>query len=407
MAAATHVVGLRAYDTQSGRIIPNVLQRLILIDRDPSKAAFLAFYSRVPMQTTETESFTWDVDQYLALTDLVNGAVADVTQETVTVDNPKYFIPGQLWTNVRTGEFMLVKSVNNSTSQVTFTRQVTALNSSGGTAAAAIVDNDTLARVAPAVSENSVRQNTQTTTPTATTNYAQQFRWELGLSRRQMKRRFETEDELPYQRMKIMNEARMALNRQFLIGEKARYTDDNGDDVTLTGGIKKAISTYSWSVGGTLYEYEWDEFLVEEGLRKGSPNKVLFCSTNVILALNQMAKDRVQYSVGFGQGARSVGITVMEYMAPNGGRIMALEDRYLSEAFNGIAIGVDMSELKRRVFSRNGFNDDLHIIMGTQDNDDLGNTDTLFGDMGLQYGAEQHHFLITNVEGGAKGIAVS
>ena len=120
-----------------------------------------------------------------------------------------------------------------------------------------------------------------------------------------------------------------------------------------------------------------------------------------------MAKDRVQYSVGFGQGARSVGITVMEYMAPNGGRIMALEDRYLSEAFNGIAIGVDMSELKRRVFSRNGFNDDLHIIMGTQDNDDLGNTDTLFGDMGLQYGAEQHHFLITNVEGGAKGIAVS
>src|SRR3990167_8386688 len=132
--AATHVIGRRSYDTQSGRIIPNVLPRIILIDRDPGRAAFLAFYSRVPTLTTEVESFTWDVDQYLALTDLVNGAVSGTTQETITVDNPKYFIPGQLWTNSRTGEFMFVKSVNNSASTVTFTRGVTALNASGGTA---------------------------------------------------------------------------------------------------------------------------------------------------------------------------------------------------------------------------------------------------------------------------------
>jgi hypothetical protein len=290
---------------------------------------------------------------------------------------------------------------------VTFTRAVTTKESSGGTAEAAMVSGDTLVRVAPAVGENSVRQTTQTTTPTEVKNYCQQFRWELGLSRRQMKRRFETEDELPYQRMKIMNEARMALNRQFLIGEKARYANDDGDDVTLTSGIKPVISTYTWAVGGTMHEYEWDEFLVEEGLRRGSTSKILFASTDVILALSQMTKDRVEYSVGFGQGSRAVGITVMEYMAPNGGRIMVVEDRFLTEGFNGIAIGVDMSELKRRVFSRNGFNDDLHIMMGTQDNDDLGNTDTMYADIGLQYGPEQHHFLITNVSGGAKGKVVS
>lgn len=404
--AATHVIGRRSYATQSGRIIPNVLNKIILIDRNPAAAAFLAFYSRVPTQTTETEEFKWDVDEYLALTDTITEAAA-VGLETINVTNPKYFIPGQLWTNKRTGEFVFVKSTNTSTSQVTFTRAVTAKESSGGTAEAAMVSGDTLVRVAPAVGENSVRQTTQTTTPTEVKNWCQQFRWELGLSRRQMKRRFETEDELPYQRMKIMNEARMALNRQFLIGEKARYTNDDGDDVTLTSGIKPVISTYTWAVGGTMHEYEWDEFLVEEGLRRGSTSKILFASTDVILALSQMTKDRVEYSVGFGQGSRAVGITVMEYMAPNGGRIMVVEDRFLTEGFNGIAIGVDMSELKRRVFSRNGFNDDLHIMMGTQDNDDLGNTDTMYADIGLQYGPEQHHFLITNVSGGAKGKVVS
>jgi len=405
--AATHVIGRRSFATQSGRIIPNVLPRIILIDRDVIAAAFLAFYSRVPTMNTMTEKFVWDVDEYLALTDTLNGAVSSTTQETLTVDNPKYWIPGQLWVNKRTGEIVFVKTVNTSSSQVTVARAVTALNSSGGTSAAAMVDADTMVRMAPAVGENSTRQTTQTTTPTPVTNYCQQFRWELGLSRRQIKRKYETEDELPYQRFKIMNEARMALNRQFLVGEAARYTDDDGEDVTLTSGIKPVISTYTWSVGGTMYEYEWDEFLVEEGLRRGSRNKVLFASTDVILALSQMTKDRVEYSVNFGQGPRQVGITVMEYMAPNGGRIMVVEDRFLTEGFNGIAIGVDMSELKRRVFSRNGYDDDLHIMMGTQDNDDLGNTDTLYADIGLQYGAESSHFLITNVQGGAKGMAVS
>ena len=405
--AATHIIGRRGYSTQSGRIIPNVLPRIILIDDNIVDAGFLAFYSKVPVQTTDQEQFKWDIDQYLSITDTVDGAVADTAQETIQVDNPKYFIAGQLWLVKRTGEIMHVKSVNNSTSNVVFTRAVTALNSSGGTAAAAIVDADTLVRVAPAVGENSSRQSTQTTTPSEVSNYCQQFRFELGLSRRQMKRKYETGDELPYQRKKIMKEARMAMNRQFLVGEKARYTDDDGEDVTLTTGIKPVISTYTWSVGGTMHEYEWDEFLVEEGLRRGSRNKVLFSSTNVLLAASQMVKDRVEYTVPFGQGAKKVGITVMEYKAPNGGNIMMVEDRFLSEAMNGTAIGVDMTELHRRVFSRNGFNDDLHIMLGTQDPDDVGNTDTLYADMGLQYGAEQNHFLITNVEGGAKGKALS
>jgi len=405
--AATHVIGRRQYATQSSRIIQNVLPQIILIDENINDAAFLAFYSDVKKSTTAQEKFTWDVDEFLSITDTVDGAVTGTTQESIQVDNPKYFIPGQLWQLKRTGEIMYVREVNNSTSRITVTRAVTALNSSGGTAAAAIADADTLVRMAPAVSENSTRQTTQTTTPTEVSNYCQQFRWELAMSRRQIKRAYETGDELPYQQKKIMKEAQMALNRQFLVGEKARYTDDSGDDVTLTTGIKPVISTYTWSVGGTLNEYEWDEFLVEEGLRRGSRNRMLFASTNVILALSEMSKDRMEYAVPFGPKKTAVGLQVVEYTAPNGGKIAVVEDRFLTEAFNGIAIGVDMTDLERKVFSRNGFDDDLHVISDTGDVDDLGQTSTLYGDMGLQYGAEQNHFLITNVEGGAKGRAIS
>lgn len=406
--AATHIVGRRQYDTQSSRIIQNVLPRIILLDENINDAGFMAFYSDVAKETTNQEKFTWDVDEHLALTDTLSAAVSSTTQETIDVSNPKYWIPGQTWENKRSGEKVYVKEVNNSTSQVTVTRAITALNSSGGTAAATMNSGDTMVRHANVVGENSSRQQTQTTTPTEVYNYSQAMRWDLSLSRRQIKRQYETGDELPYQTKKQMAEARMSLNRTFLRGERARFTNDDGDDVTMTRGMMKVPTTYTYSVGGTLNEYDWDEFLVEEGLRRGSRNKILFASTQQILAVSEMTKDRMSYNVvNFGTGDKKVGIRVVEYMAPNGGTIMIVEDRFLSEAFNGDGVGCDMNQLKRRVFSRNGYDDDLHIIPDTKDPDDLGSVSTLYCDMGLQWGLEQTHFLLTNVEGGAKGRAVS
>lgn len=405
---ATHIQGRRSYDTQSSRIIPNVLSRIILIDEDIIASSFLAFFSKVKTMTTNQEKFTWDVDEFLAVTDTTAEAVSSTTQETINVSNPKYFLPNQTWVVKRTGEVLLIRQVNTSTSQLTVTRAVTASNSSGGTAAAAIVSGDTLVKQGPAVSENSTRQGVQTTTPSEQYNYAQMFRWELSLSDRQIKRQFETGDELPYQEMKVMKEARMALNRTFLTGERARFTDSLGDDVTMTRGMKNVPTSYTWSVGGTLNEYDWDEFLVEEGLRRGSANKMIFASTNFILALSEMAKDRLSYATaGFGPYTARLGLQVMEYMAPNGRKVGIVEDRHLSDAWNGTAIGVDMTELKRRTFTRNGRSGDLHVKLGTGDPDDLGQTNTLYADMGLQWGPEQHHFLITTVEGGAKGRALS
>ena len=399
------VIGRRQFDTQSSRIIPNVMKSIILIDSNLNDAGFLAFFSRVPKEITAQEKFNWDVDNFLTLTDTVDGAVTGTTATTIGVDNPTRYIPGQLWLNKRTGEIYQVTAVNTATSNITVKRAVTALSSSGGTAAAAISDADTLIRLAPAVGENSSRQSTQTTTPTAVFNYTQAFRWDLSLSRRQIKRQYETGDELPYQTQKQLKEAQKQLNAAFIDGERARFTS-NGDDITLTAGIRGVPSTHTWAVGGTMHENSLDEFLVENGLRQGSRNKVLFASTNVILAFTQVAKERLTHNiVPFGPAKGGMGMQVLEYMAPNGGKLMIVEDRHLSEAHNGDAIGVDMGQLKRKVFTRNGFDDDLHFIADTQDKDDLGFVTTLYGDMGLQYGAEQTHFKITGVTGGAIGTS--
>ena len=400
-----NVIGRRTYsNARSSRIIQNVLPTLLLVDSDIEAAAFLAFYNSLPVEKTSQEKFTWDVDSFLSLTDTTAEAFTGTTATTIGVTNPSRHNPGRLILNSRSNELMLTVSVDTATSNITVVRAVSALNSGGGTAAAAILSGDTLILLSPAVGENSSRQTTQTTTPTEVYNFCQAMRWDLSLSRRQLKRAYENGDDLPYQTQKSMSEAKKQMNALFIDGQRGRYTDSNGDDITLSQGIRGVPTTYTYAVGGTLHENSFDEFLMEKGLRKGSRRKVLLSSTAVILAITQIAKERI--TPGYMQLSPKkggIGIQVLEYMAPNGATLAIVEDRHLSETHNGVAIGLDMSQLKRKVFSNNGIDDSFHLISDTQDKDDLGTVLTLYGDEGLQYGAEDTHFLVTGVTGGATG----
>ncbi len=404
--AATHEIGRRQYDVRSNRIIQNVLPRILLLDSNLNEAGFLVFFSRLQAERTKQEKFIWDVDEYLETSDTTSASVG-ATVEDIDVSNPKFFNPGQVWQNSRTGEFLHVITVSPGTGRITATRGLTALNSSGGTAAAVMNSGDTLLKRMPAVGEDSRRQTSQTTTPTEVFGYSQELRYDLSFSNRQVKRTFENGMEKDYQMRKSLQDARKDINRAFLFQEKARFTDANTGDTTLTQGIRGVPTTYTWAVGGVMYENDFDEFLVEEGLRKGSQNKILFASTQMILATTQMAKDRWVYNtVNFQQQSRKVGLSVVEYMAPNGRRLMIVEDRNISDDFNGESYGIDMQQLKRRVFSAGSRSGELHIISGTQDKDDLGEINTMYGDMGLQWGIEAAHFKITGVAGGAKGSPI-
>jgi len=397
-----NVIGRRQYDTRSNRIIPNVLPKIILIDRNIQDAGYLAFISKPSSRATLQEKVTWDTDEFRAIKDTVDGAVTSTTQTTIKFDNPSYFNVGELWANARTGEVVQISSVNTSTQIVEVIRAVTALNSSGGTAAAAINDADTFNRIATAVGENSPRQQTVTTSTSEVYNYCQIFRMDLSMSERQIKREFENDNEYSYQQMKMLKEFRMDMDRAHLFGERARFTNNAGDDTTLMQGIRPSISTNTFSVGGTLYKSELDEWLVEEGMRYGSRDKMLFASTDVILAFTQMVDTNLSFQVDLvGKEGVTFGVSVLRYIAPNGGRLMIIEDRNISEQYNGEAYLVDMTQMERRVFSNNGRSGEMHIIPNTQDPDDPGRVDTIMGDCTVTWGSEKTHGKLTGVAGGS------
>lgn len=397
-----NVIGRRQYDTRSGRIIPNVLPRIILIDRNIQDAGYLTFMSKLSARPTLQEKVTWDTDEFRAIKDTVDGAVTGTTQTTIKFDNPSYFNVGELWANARTGEIVQVVSVNTSTQIVEVIRAVTALNSSGGTAAAAINDADTFNRISSAVGENSSRQQTLTTSTSEVYNYCQIFRMDLSMSERQIKREFENDNEYSYQQMKMLKEFRMDLDRSHLFGERARFTNNAGDDTTLMQGIRPSITTNTFSVGGTLYKSEFDEWCVEEGFRFGSRDKMMFASTDVLLAFTQMVDTNLSFQIDLmGKEGVSFGVSVLQYIAPNGGRLLLVEDRNISEQYNGEGYLVDMTQMERRVFSNNGRSGEMHIIPNTQDPDDPGRVDTIMADMTQTWGSEKCHGKITGVSGGS------
>lgn len=397
-----NVLGRRSYNTRSGRIIPNVLPKIILIDRNIQDAGFITFISKLKGRATLQEKVTWDTDEFRATTAIVNGAVASTTQTTIVFDDASLFNIGELWANTRTAEIVQIKDRNTSTEIVEVIRAVTALNSSGGSAAAAINDDDTFARIATAVGENSSRQTSITTNTEEVYNYCQIFRTDLSMSERQIKREFENDNEYSYQQMKQIKEFRMDLDRAFLFGERARFTDAAGDDTTLMSGIRPQISTNDFSVGGTLYKSEFDEWCVEEGFRYGSRDKMMFTSTDVILGFTQMVDTNLTFQIDLvGKEGVTFGLSVLRYIAPNGGRLLLIEDRNISNQYNGEGYLVDMSQMERRVFSNNGRSGEMKVIEGTQDVDDVGRVDTIMADMTMTWGSEKTHGKITGVSGGS------
>ena len=403
---ATITTGRRQYDVRSSRIDPNVMKSIILRDRDLQEGNYLTFYGRCRTRTTIQEKITWDIDTFLPTSDTTS-ASATATATTIAVTNVTRFIAGQTWTDKNTGEEFRVEGTNPATGNISVTRAITALSSGGGTAATAMGSGDTLVRLMPVVGEDNRRQTTQTTIPEEVFNYAQAIRYDMEMSERQIKRSFQSgESEWTYQLDKMMLQARKDMNGAFLANERGRYNDSSEGDVTLTRGILNVPTTNVFAVNGTLYQVAFDEWLAEEGSRFGPRNKVLVASTDVLLAFKEMHDQLAFYTVDMGTRDSSMGLRVGVYHGPTGGEILLVEDRFLSDNFNGTAVLVAFSSVERALFSNHGISGELQLVRDTQDDDDMGRAVTLKGDMGMTWGDEAFHGKLTGVTGGAKGRSV-
>jgi hypothetical protein len=390
-------------------LVPNVLPNIILTDENLNDAMYLTLFNLFPKKTPEPQyELKWNVDGFLPENDTTSAAVT-ATSGTVSVTNPNYYIVNDTWYNKRTGEMFKVTAVDTSNSQITVIRGLGAKDNGTGTSASAMNSGDLLIRLATSVNpEKSRSQTARSTDLNEVVNYTQAMRWEIEMGRRQVKAAYFTGADMKYQMEKVFKEARKDISRALLFNEKSKYTDENNNIITTTQGIFNVPTTNQFNVGGTLYENSFDQFLVDEALRYGSSNKWLVCSTDIILAINEMAKDRVEIKQYEIQKGKELGFEVMKYTAPNGRTLNIVEDRSISNNRNGDGVIVDMDMITYCHHSGNGINDDFHLVTNDATENDATNSQAyLYGDIGMKWGDELCHAVITNVTGGASGRAVS
>jgi len=356
---------------------------------EPDAAPLALLSKRAGKSATGNSTFSWLEDTLKPRFDAVNnGAGYNTTATSVVVDNGSYFEQHDLVRNTRTGEIFRVSSV--STNTLTVVR-----NANGDlTTGVAMLDNDELLILGSAQPEGDTSRAARSNNPTKATNYTQIFRlpWELTDTLRASESQTMTTDWANQAKKKGIDHAK-DIEYAFLFGKA--FEDTSGSQPRRgTAGALSYISTNTLDAGGTLSEAEWNQIL-RTGFRYGSKNKVAFGSALATSVLNQFAVGRLQTR----QNENTYGLAVTDYISPFGRVNLVTHWLLEGSVYSGYILILDMDEVKYRYLSNGDVNRDTHIRTNIQTPDSDTRKDEYLSEVGLQFGQEKRHALVTGITG--------
>lgn len=158
-------------------------------------------------------------------------------------------------------------------------------------------------------------------------NYTQIFRTPLSMTRTALQTRLRTGDQYKQAKAEALELHSIEMEKAFLFGIATERTGDNGKPERTTGGIIPAIKTYgtvanyatsSTYTGDTWIESgdQWIDDQLEVIFRYGSMDKLAFCGSTVISAINKLVKAKGTYEIT--QAKESYGINVTKWVTPFG-----------------------------------------------------------------------------------------
>lgn len=241
----------------------------------------------------------------------INDAGGYTTGDTTfTMDATTHLLPGMIMRNERTGENMIINTINSTTS-------ISVNRSIGSVAAAAILDDDDFYQVGNAYEESSQRPNANNLIPVRVTNLTQIFRNTWGISNSAKATTV------------IAGESTDAENRQdcaafhaqdiekaLFFGQKSQGTRNGQPFRTMDGLINITEDTQfyppiyagvvnSFTAGATTNWTQLEGFLDpvfnQATDPKGAPERVLFCGGEAKKVLNNIGRLNGTYQLMDGQ----------------------------------------------------------------------------------------------------------
>jgi hypothetical protein len=207
--------------------------------------------------------------------------------------------------------------------------------------------------------------------PTKLYGYTQIFRTPLEITRTARKTRLRTGDAYKEMKREALELHSIEMEKAFIFGYPTENTGDNGKKERTTGGIVYHIGAYSgiassfvtdtsagvsgktWAAGGE----DWLDYYLEKIFRYGSEERLAFCGSNVLLAINKLVKQGGNYT--FTPKTGSYGIKVMEWVTPFGTINMKRHPLFSYEATNSASmLVISPEDLTYRYIDDTTFYDD-------------------------------------------------
>lgn len=355
-----------------------------IAELEPNKSVLTTLTKMTNVRSVQTAEFYWFEDELKPRFDAINNASGYTATDTnLVVDTSEIFTKGDLVKVPRTGEVMLVMSVNDTT------KTLTAKRGFGVTAAADLVDDDPLLIIGSASEEGSKARQVNLRQPVKRYNYTGIVKTAVAISGTSSSERMRGINERTRLQNKYGTEHAVDLERMFLFGEPKEDLSKQltGDGPLRTsGGVLHFCTENRVDFGGTPTEPAFVEAL-EMAFRYGSENKLALCSPRWLSVIEMWAKNKLEMV----PRNRTYGIAVRRYLSTHGTLDLVKHHLLEGEVYGGYMIILDMDNVEYRPLE--GRDTKLRLNIGDPDRD--GFLDEYLTEAGFEIRLPKTHAVFT------------
>lgn len=289
------------------------------------------------------------------VTDALTGGAT--TEADVVVTNIGYFKVGDVIRNTTANENYRVTAVDTANAEIDIKKV-------GSGNITATVANWTALILGPAFAEGSASAQALSTQGTFPFNYTEIMKQAIHMSGTQKATVNYGGNDWTHQWVKATEEIKNFIERMSLFGVRHLDSATAGGYIRHTGGF---IDTQTDSMGiQDVSQYVGDDFCTESYFfktycknlfAKGSNEKVLYCGSDALLAINEFSAVKQQTKVGEKEYGYDVNLILTPF-----GRARLVWQPFMEGEYSNWVFGVDRDDyLKYFYLSANGENRDLHF----------------------------------------------
>lgn len=346
----------------SARRVRDVQRRILRLD--PDAAPLTLLLARARKRSVSNSFYEWIEKDLEARWDAINnGAGYTNVATTFIVDNANRFLVGMVINIPRTGEKMRVTAVNTGANTIDVLRSV------GGTAAAALLDNDAIQIIGNAQPEGGLAPAIKSHIESYPNNRTQIFREHFGVTGTESVSENYTGADRARLRAEKAVVHKIDIERSGWFGEKDIDLTSTDNPIRYTGGVLEFLAANVFDFAGQATEPEfesWSEIMFHH--TGGSDTRTVFAAPNALSAINQLSVARIQTV----PKQNVFGLSVTQYITAHG-TLLLIKNRLFesdpsgvtTQGYGGFAVAVEPRSLGY-VYMRER---NTKLRMGIQPND--------------------------------------